>query len=191
MNLEFEGKEGLLIRGGYTGDYGFKILVSSDKDKVIKNKILSSEFDYKEISIQTHNILISNFGNFTSFNLKNYIKNSFEFGFKHLIDFSKDDYIYYDKLNELYPKYNKSTVAFICDELPNNMINTDVKYGDITGNIIYYSYSYHLEKFIGYILIDNKFALPGLTFNICENSKSLQTVSLPFYETKSFTTEIE
>ncbi len=191
INFEIDEKEGILIRGGYTGDYGFKIIIPKDENNTIKNKILSSEFDYKEISTETHDILTSNFGNFSSFSFNNYIKNSFEFGFKHLIDFSKDDYIYHDKLNELSPKYTKSTVAFICDELPNTLSTTIVNIGDITGNIIYYSYSYHLEKYIGYILIDNKFAIPGLSFSTKESSQKLQTVSLPFYETKSFTVEIE
>lgn len=49
MNIEVEENEGILIRGGYTGDYGFKIIIPFEQDQTIKNKILTSEYGYKEI----------------------------------------------------------------------------------------------------------------------------------------------
>ncbi len=191
VNFEFNGMEGLIQRGGYTGDYGFRIILPIEAQAEIKDIILSSEFEVKEISEETHNILVTSFSNITTDDIVNYLKNPYEYGIKHLLDFTNDDYLYHEIINQQSQEANNNIVAFIAESLPHQLENTQVVFEDLHGEIIYYSYSYKLNKYIGYILIDKNFSLPGLSFQLMDNTEQkIKTVSLPFYKTKSFEVEI-
>jgi len=187
QEVECYGKEIIIARTGYTGEFGYKILgdeksilhiweilLPDHKDKVVGYDAFEMcQYEIKQPFWELPYLSVSN--------------NSFEVDYHWLVDFKKDtDYVGKEALlNTKFPEVSKKIIGTLSDE--ESKVGEDVLLeGEVVGKVIDSRSSYGLGKTITMLLVDKDVAHVNIELETREGQK-LRTVSAPYIFPGSWT----
>lgn len=189
QELECFGKEIIIARTGYTGEFGYKLigdttdilaiwenLLPGYKDKVVGyDAFKMCHFEIKQPHWELPYLALSS--------------NAFEVDYHWLVDFKKDtDYIGKDALlSTKFAEASKRIVGGLSDaESP---VGDDVMLeGEVIGKVVDSRLSYGLGKFITMVLVDKDYAHTNINLETTSGQK-FTTVSAPYIFPASWTAD--
>ncbi|MCL2397680.1 MAG: hypothetical protein FWC93_06395 [Defluviitaleaceae bacterium] len=173
------GKDIMVARTGYTGEFGYKLIGPADyilhiwgnilpahKDKVVGYDAFEMcQYEVKQPFWELPYLALS--------------KNVFEVDYQWMVDFKKDtDYVGKDELfNTKFAEASKRLIgAFGAADVA---IGTDVVLeGETIGRVVECRLSYGLQKYIVMLFVDKKYAHANIVMEA--GGQQLQTVSAPY-----------
>jgi glycine cleavage system aminomethyltransferase T len=189
QNLECFGKEVMVARTGYTGEFGYKII--GDTDSVLsvwenilpehKNKVSGynafemCHYEIKQPFWELPYLLLS--------------KNAFEVDYHWLVDFKKDtEYVGKEALlNEKFAEASHRIIGAVCEN--ESPLGDDVVLeGEVIGKVVDSRLSYGLGKYITMIFVDKEYAHANVDMETAAGQKLL-TVSAPYIFPASWTAD--
>jgi glycine cleavage system aminomethyltransferase T len=194
MDFEINDREVFVSRVGLGGEYGYKIFVPKDDIDNIQAEIplTLQQIPSKLFDITSSETRLPKIGT--------YLKKGdcpIESELRWMIDFRKDDFIGRDSVIEKLENYQYRLIAFIVEsKLDTEILDEDRVYLDneSIGSIKYLTYSPHLDRYIGYALLKKEWAYSGIREYQIKNSGlsfDIETISTPFFLTKSFFIEMD
>jgi len=190
MPLEVENNTGVVLRSGQSGEYAFRFIFSSTAQELIlsmlnKNEVLPQ-------ATRSDVILASQETRTPCFNGSVLPGDSpFEQELRYMIDFSKSEYIYHDKIKQVSSLIDASVIAMKTSK-------QDVKAGEeifydglLVGKVLSNGFSPKIGSTIGYLKLDLKFAHPGISEFKFSDGTALETVSSPLIQTLSTVVAME
>jgi len=174
------GKDIMIARTGYTGEFGYKLIGDADSIQAIWENILPA-YKSKVVGYDAfemcHYEIKQPFWELPYLSLSN---NAFEVDYQWLVDFKKDiDYVGKDALlNTKFGEASKRVIGALADtESP---VGSDVVLeGDVIGTVIDSRLSYGLNKYITMLFVDKDYAHANINLETASGQK-LATVSAPY-----------
>jgi len=180
QDLDCFGKDIIIARTGYTGEFGYKLIGDVESIKHIWGNILPAHkskvvgYDAFEMC---HYEIKQPFWELPYLSLS---KNAFEVDYHWLVDFKKDiDYVGKEALlNTKFAEANKRIIGALADaESP---VGNDVMLeGTVVGKVVDSRLSYGLNKYLTMLLVDKDYAHANIAFETASGQK-LVTTSAPY-----------
>ena len=189
QEVDCYGKDIIIARTGYTGEFGYKIIGDTEsilhiwenllpkyKDKVVGYDAFEMcQYEIKQPFWELPYLSVSN--------------NSFEVDYHWLVDFKKDtDYVGKEALlNTKFPGASQKIIGTLADEL--SQIEDDVTLeGEVIGKVIDSRFAYGLGKTITMLLVEKEFAHANIELETGAGEKLL-SVSAPYLFPGSWTVD--
>ena len=189
QEVDCYGKEIIIARTGYTGEFGYKIigdeesilhiwenLLPEHKDKVAGYDAFEMcQYEIKQPFWELPYLSVSN--------------NSFEVDYHWLVDFKKDtDYIGKDALlNTKFPEASQKIIGILADK--ESKVGDDVILdGEVIGKVIDSRFGYGLQKVITMLLVQKEYAHANVELETADGEKLL-SVSAPYLFPGSWTVD--
>jgi glycine cleavage system aminomethyltransferase T len=189
QDLDCFGKEVMIARTGYTGEFGYKLIGDVDTIQFIWENILpahkSKVVGYDAFEMCQYEIKQP----FWELPYLSLSKNAFEVDYHWLVDFKKDiDYVGKEALfnAKLAEAVGRVIGALTDTGFP---VGVDVMLeGEVIGKVIDSRLSYGLDKYITMLFVDKEYAHVNVNFETAEGQK-LTTVSAPYIFPASWTVD--
>jgi len=189
QEVDCYGKDIIIARTGYTGEFGYKIIGDEDSILHIWENLLPGHKDkmagYDAYEMCQYEIK-QPFWELSYLSVSN---NSFEVDYHWLVDFKKDsDYVGKDALlNTMFPKATNKIIGTLADE--ESKVGDDVILeGEVIGKVIDSRFAYGLERHITMLLVKNEYAHANIELETAGGEKLL-SVSAPYIFPGSWTAD--
>jgi aminomethyltransferase len=180
QDLDCFGKDIMVARTGYTGEFGYKLIGPVDSIKAIWENILPDHKD-KVVGYDAfemcHYEIKGIFWNLPYLSISN---NAFEVDYHWLVDFKKDiDYVGKEALlNTKFAEASKRIIGTLADA--QSAIGDDILLeGVVIGKVIDSKLSYGLGKYITMLFVDKDYAHANIPLETASGQK-LTTASAPY-----------
>jgi glycine cleavage system aminomethyltransferase T len=180
QDIDCFGQEIMVARTGYTGEFGYKLIGTTDAIEAIWDSILPAHKDkvvgYDAFEICQYEIK-QPFWELPYLSLSN---NAFEVDYHWLVDFRKDiDYVGKEALFETKSaEVNKTLIGTLSDTAVS--VGTDVLLeGTVIGQVADSRFAYGLGKYIAMLFVDKDYAHSNITLETADG-QSLVTASAPY-----------
>lgn len=180
QDLDVFGKDVMVARTGYTGEFGYKIIGDTDAVKAIWENILpahkSKIVGYKAFKM-CHYEIKQPFWELPYLALS---PNAFEVDYHWLVDFKKDiDYVGKDALlNIKFAEAAKRIIGALSDEAP--AVGDDVLLeGEVIGKVVDSRLAYGLNKYLTMVFVEKEYAHANIQLDTAGGQR-LATVSAPY-----------
>jgi len=192
IETNFQGiSEVICSRTGVTGEYGYRIIVPRDAEKIILSKISEDESLPPKLEKEVLNVLCQEvrFPYFNAFVEEG--DNVLEVGLHWFIDFRKEKFLAKDAIESTKSDLNKHLVGFRSDGNVDDLKGKEVYVEDEKiGYVKSCVYSPTLESSIGFAMLKEEWAVTGIDAYRVEKEIQIQTLSTPHFMTKSVITPI-
>ena len=180
QDLDCFGKDIMIARTGYTGEFGYKLIGDTESIQFIWEKLLPEHKD-KVVGYDAfemcHYEIKQPFWELPYLSLSG---NAFEVDYQWLVDFKKDiDYVGKDALlNTKFAEASKRIVGTTADA--ESAVGDEIMLeGDVIGKVVDSRLSYGLGKYITMLLIDKEYAHSNIDLETASGQKLL-TASAPY-----------
>ena len=180
QDLDCFGKEIMVARTGYTGEFGYKLIGDVESIKAVWENILPAHKD-KVVGYDTfemcHYEIKQPFWELPYLELSS---NAFEVDYHWLVDFKKDiDYVGKDALlNTKFAEASKRILGTLA-EAESPVGDEVLLEGEVIGKVVDSRLSYGLGKYITMLLVDKEYAHANIDLETAGGQK-LVSVSAPY-----------
>ena len=180
QELEVFGKDVMVARTGYTGEFGYKLIGEVDRIEAIWGNLLPDHKD-KVVGFDAFEMCLFEIKQpFWTFPYLKISNNAFELDYHWLVDFKKDiDYVGKEALLET--KFNEASKRLIgATADAASEVDEEVKLeGDVIGKVVDCRLAYGIGKYITMLLVDKEYAHANIDMETASGQKLL-TASAPY-----------
>lgn len=175
ISTEFAGTKIYLSRFGFTGEFGYQIILPKYKNKEIIDNVFS---DISTLQIDNYTYSLFEVGHPLK---KLYTSNEYnlcELGYLWNIDFTKDNFVGREKLLEQLEHSQNHIIGFKSDNIVK--VDEDVFFDGISvGTVILVYEDFDNKIYRGLLMLKESFAHSNINFSL-ENNSVIKTLSSPY-----------
>ncbi len=175
----------LVARAGYTGELGYELYIATDKKEQLEAKLQEVGKEFNLMNITT-DIIVTSLPTEKGYVLVSDMEgaNPFEVGYGWSVKMDKDFIGKEAVQKSLDAGIHRELAGFEIEDQDVEINPGDKVYfdGKEIGHVTRYTYSFTMEKFLGYALIDTTDAKEGDTVEIGPNKVQTKLVNRVFYD---------